>query len=134
MLSERELEIEVIKTPQGNVPTINGLQTAINAMTEQMKPLVDIITSIQDTSDNIQDALESMALNIQQISDNLAEFLVLMAKINTNISDVLERFQSESTESLKYQQSNLIELQTILAKLLVEFQKNIAKITPVKES
>ena len=134
MLSERELEIEVIKTPQGNVPTINGLQTAINAMTEQMKPLVDIITSIQDTSDNIQDALESMALNIQQISDNLAEFLVLLAKINTNISDVLERFQSESTESLKYQQSNLIELQTILAKLLVEFQKNIAKITPVKES
>lgn len=133
-MSERELEIEVIKTPQGNVPTINGLQTALNAMNEQMKPLVDIITSIQDTSNNIQDALENMATNIQQISDNLAEFLVLLAKINTNISDVLEQFQSESTESLKYQQANLIELQTILAKLLVEFQTNIAKIAPIKES
>jgi chromosome segregation ATPase len=123
----KDLKIEAIKTPQGNVPTLNGLETAINAVIDQMKPLAENFQTIENSITQIQETMQNMASNIQQVSDHLAEFLVLLAKINANLAEVLNQSEREKNDSFAVQQATLIELQTILVKLIGELQDNIAK-------
>ncbi|MHA2362328.1 MAG: hypothetical protein ACXAC7_00100 [Candidatus Hodarchaeales archaeon] len=118
----KEIEIEAIETPKGNIPTVQGLETVVNALVGQITPLGEAVQGIHKSIHSINNALDYLAGSIQQIGDNLGEFLVLLAKINSNITDNLDELANNRIEGFEEQQKTLIELQTILAKLLVQFQ------------
>ena len=115
-----EIDIEAIETPKGNVPTVQGLENVINLIMDQVSPLAQAIQGIHAETKHIRATLDYLGTFVQQIGDNLGEFLVLMAKLNSNIDTALDEI--ENNQGLQEQQNTLIELQTILAKLLVQFQ------------
>lgn len=118
----KEIEIESIETPKGTVPTVQGLETVVNALVGQITPLGEAIKGIHAELSNVRSTLDYFMPLIQQIGDNLGEFLVILAKINSNIQDALEQIKKAKIEGFEDKQNMLIELQTILAKLLVQFQ------------
>jgi hypothetical protein len=73
----------------------------------------------------IQDMVNNVAHNVQNLTDNVAEIMFLLAKINSTISEVFQHNQQEKSKDLQNQQANLIELQTVLAKMLMKFEENI---------
>ena len=119
----KEIEIESIETPKGTVPTVKGLETVVNALVGQITPLGEAIKGIHAELSNVRSTLDNALMPlIQQIGDNLGEFLVILAKINSNIQDALEQIKNAKMEGFEDKQNMLIELQTILAKILVQFQ------------
>jgi len=118
--NSHEINIETIETPKGNVPTVQGLENVINLIMEQVSPLAQAIQGIHTETKHIRTTLDYLGTFVQQIGDNLGEFLVLMAKLNSNIDTAFNEI--ENNRGLEEQQNLLIELQTIIAKLLVQFQ------------
>ena len=118
-----EIEVEAIETPKGNVPTVQGLETVINALIgNQLTPLGNAVKGIHSEIQAIRSTLDYLGTFVQQIGDNLGEFLVLLAKLNSNINTALDQIADNRIEGIEEHQNTLIELQTILAKLLVQFQ------------
>ncbi len=67
----------------------------------------------------------NVAHNVQNLTDNVAEIMLLLAKVNSTISDVFQFNQQEKSKDILNQQANLIELQTILAKMMIQFEEGI---------
>lgn len=117
-----ELEVQSVETPHGAVPTLAGLEQVVNYIMGQVTPLGQAIKDIQDNISSVQEQVSQMNDQILQIGDHLGEHLSLLAQLNSNISEALEMVRSGQVTGLEEQQATLVELQTILAKLLVQFQ------------
>ena len=124
----RELKVESIKTPLGNVPTLKGLETAVNAVIDQMSSVTDTFKSIEQGISHIQDSIENISSSLALVGDNLSEFLVLLSKINSSISDVFQQNIDDKTQVYGDHQANLVELSTLLANILLEFKKSIGQL------
>lgn len=132
MAERKEIRIETIDTPKGPVPTVNGLETAINGALDQILPITEVLQSLNEEISSIHSTLQSIDQNFRLITDNIAEVLLSIAKLNSTISDVFMNNQIEKSEFIKSEKASLVELQTILAKLLLELKNNIEELKKTK--
>ena len=129
-MKKQDFKIDSVKTPHGSVPTVKGLENALNSIIDQVVPLAESFYSIEENISQMQEMVLNVAHNVQNLTDNVAEIMFLLAKINSTISEVFQSNQQEKSKDMQNQQANLIELQTILAKMLIQFEegiKNLAK-------
>jgi len=107
-LKPREIEIETLKTPKGDVPTVKGLETTINTVYSEIVSFDKHLSQLNDSQIQI-----SQALN--QINSQLAEY-------NKKIIDLSETFAElivhlSKIESQQEQQQKLTKKQAITEKV-----------------
>lgn len=123
MVNKKELDIESIETPKGNVPTVKGLETVANHIIDQVTPLEKSISSISADMSSIKRNLDAMSKVIHSFGENFGELLLILAKVDDKITKSLKQLEEGKVASIKDQQHLLIELQTIIAKTLLQFQE-----------
>ena len=123
MSNKKEIEIESIETPKGNVPTVKGLETVTNHILDQVTPLEKTITAISADISSIKRNLDSMSKVIHSFGDNFGELLLILAKVDSKITQGLKQLEEGEIEGIKEQQHLLIELQTLITKTLLQFQQ-----------
>ena len=123
MSNKKEIEIESIKTPKGNVPTVKGLETVTNHILDQVTPLEKTITAISADISSIKRNLDSMSKVIHSFGDNFGELLLILAKVDSKITQGLKQIEEGEIEGIKEQQHLLIELQSLITKTLLQFQQ-----------
>ena len=122
-VNKKELEIESIDTPKGKVPTVKGLETALNHVIDQTMPIVGVINTFATDITKIKQDLTSITNSFQSFSDNFAELIILLGKLDKEIGITLTQLKEGKIEGIKEQQDLLIELQTILTKILMQYQE-----------
>lgn len=123
LVDKKELEIESIETPKGNVPTVKGLETVANHIIDQVTPLEKSISSIGNDISSIKRTLDAMSKVVHSFGENFGELLLLLAKVDDKINQSLKQLEEGKIANIKEQQHLLIELQTIIAKTLLQFQQ-----------
>ena len=123
MADKKELDIESIETPKGNVPTVKGVETVANHILNQLSPLEKTISSIGTDISSMKRNLDAMSKVLHSFGENFGELVLLLSKLDTKISFSLKQLEEGKIEGLKEQQHLLIELQTIIAKTLLQFQQ-----------
>jgi uncharacterized protein YoxC len=120
---KNEIEIESIETPKGKVPTVKGLENALNHVIDQTMPIVGVINTFAEDISNMKNELNNISSAFQSFGDNFAELIILLGKLDKKITIALEQLKEGKIESIKEQQDLLVELQTILTKTLMQFQE-----------
>ena len=123
MSNKKEIEIESIETPKGNVPTVKGLETVTNHILDQVTPLEKTITALSADISSIKRNLDSMSKVIHSFGDNFGELLLILAKVDSKLTQGLKQIEEGEIEGIKEQQHLLIELQTLITKTLLQFQQ-----------
>ena len=123
LVDKKELEIESIETPKGNDPTVKGLETVANHIIDQVTPLEKSISSIGNDISSIKRTLDAMSKVVHSFGENFGELLLLLAKVDDKINQSLKQLEEGKIANIKEQQHLLIELQTIIAKTLLQFQQ-----------
>lgn len=123
MVDKKELEIESVETPKGNVPTVKGLETVANHILDQISPIEKVLGSFATDISSIKRNLDNISTVIHSFGENFGELLLLLSKLDNKISFSLKQLEEGKVESIKEQQGLLIELQTIITKTLLQFQQ-----------
>ena len=123
MVNKKELDVESVETPKGNVPTVKGLETVANHILDQLSPLEKTISSLGNDISSIKRTLDSMSKVLHSFGDNFGELLLILSKVDEKITFSLKQLEEGKIENIKDQQHLLIELQTIIAKTLLQFQQ-----------
>ena len=123
MVDKKELEVESIETPKGTVPTVKGLESVANHILDQVTPLEKSISSIGSDISAMKRTLDTMSKVLHSFGENFGELLLILSKVDDKISYSLKQIEEGKIESIKDQQHLLIELQTIIAKTLLQFQQ-----------
>ncbi len=123
MSSKKELNVESIETPKGNVPTVKGLETVANHILEQVTPLEKTITALNSDISSIKRTLDSMSTVLHSFGNSFGDLLLILTKLDTKITESLKEIEEGKSASIKEQQHTLIELQTLISKTLLQFQQ-----------
>ena len=117
----REIEIETLKTPKGDVVTIKGLETAINSVYREMASLDQHLAQVNNTLNQINSDLSDYTEKIGSIGESLAHLLTYLSKI--------EKQQDLSKEYIKKQENitknDLLALKEDLTEILKKLQKTV---------
>ena len=122
-MSKKEIEIESIETPKGNVPTVKGLENALNHVIDQTMPIIGVINTFADDINNMKQELNAISSSFQSFGQNFAELIILLGKLDKKITVTLQQLKEGKIEGIKEQQDLLVELQTIMTKILMQYQE-----------
>jgi len=120
---KKEFEIESIETPKGSVPTIKGLEQVANHILDQFSPLEAVINTFANDITAIKRNLDNISKIIYDFGENFGQLVVLLGKTDKRISNMLEEIKEGKNNSIQEQQALLVELQTVLAKILIQFHQ-----------
>ena len=123
LVNKKDLDVESIETPKGNVPTVKGLETVANHILDQVSPLEKSISSIGSDISAMKRTMDSMSKVLHSFGENFGELLLILTKVDDKISYSLKQLEDGKVDSIKDQQHLLIELQTLIAKTLLQFQQ-----------
>ncbi|MFW9855456.1 MAG: hypothetical protein ACFFFG_10360 [Candidatus Thorarchaeota archaeon] len=76
----REIEIESIKTPKGAVPTMEGLETAINYVYSEIAGLSAQINQINTNLTDISQSIDSFYEKLTSLGKALSKLVVQLAQ------------------------------------------------------
>jgi len=120
---KKEIEIESIDTPKGKVPTVKGLENALNHVIDQTMPIIGVINTFAEDITKIKQELSNISSAFQSFGDNFAELIILLGKLDKKVAITLQQLKEGKIEGIKDQQDLLVELQTILTKILMQYQE-----------
>ncbi len=116
----REIEIETLKTPKGDVPTVKGLETTINTVYTEMASLDNNLSKINDAQNQINQTLtqinsklEDYDKRIKALGETFADLIVHLAKIESQ----QERQQDFSKKQLLIEKADLVALKEELSQI-----------------
>ena len=117
----REIEIESLKTPKGDVPTIKGLETALNATYNDFNSINTSLSQIDKSITNIFEKLEFYNSQMKELSESITKLVVYMAKLETSIDNT----QDLAQKHLFIEKTDLIALKNDLAEILEQLQNEV---------
>ena len=119
----RDVEIETLKTPKGDVVTIKGLQTAINSVYKEITSLDQHLAQVNQTLNEINESISKSNQKTSSIGESLANLIIYLAKFESQ--------QIKSQELAKKQQivstADLLALKEELSSILGQIQDRIIK-------
>ena len=82
----RELGIETLTTPKGDVPTIKGLEKVINSVFSENMALSQNIEKLTEMVSALTESLTHQSSMIKELGSNLADLIVYLGKLENKIS------------------------------------------------
>ncbi|MFX0208112.1 MAG: hypothetical protein ACFFDT_19150 [Candidatus Hodarchaeota archaeon] len=129
----RKVEIETLKTPKGDIPTVKGLETTINTVYAEMASLNNHLsqinqfqTQIHQTLTEINSQLAKYGKKIRGFSETFADLIVLLTKIESQ----QERSRNFSKKQLLIEKADLVALKEDLSKILKQLKDHVTENEP----
>jgi hypothetical protein len=82
----RELGIETLTTPKGDVPTIKGLEKVINSVFSENITLGQKIEKLTKMVNTLAESLNHQSSMIKELSSNLTDLIVYLGKLEKSIN------------------------------------------------
>ena len=102
----REIKVESLTTPKGDVPTVKGLETAIDSVLSDFGGLERNISEIKQELSAISSEMKGFSDLIKKIGDSFRELIILLNK-NEN------RLEKEQTLNSNQRLAEKIDLMTL---------------------
>ncbi|MFX1505648.1 MAG: hypothetical protein ACFFDC_05990 [Promethearchaeota archaeon] len=123
-LKPREVEIETLKTPKGDVVTVKGLETTINTVYSEMALLDEHLNQINESQKQINHALNQINTQLSEynkkiigLGETFAELIIYLSRIESQ----QQQRQKLSVKKAISEKADLLalkeELSTILEQL-----------------
>jgi predicted nucleic acid-binding Zn-ribbon protein len=142
---DQTVEIDAIKTPDGFVPTVKGLETIANKVYSDLAPVASLLEEIKKSTSQISKDVKDFNNTFKKLGTNMGDFLVLLAKIETKMhvmdkmvekivaleatnsdketaSELMSRLIDTKLQEMKSQELNLYKIQEALAKLVLKLE------------
>ncbi len=117
----QEFEIETLKTPKGEVPTIKGLETAINLVKPDSTDLEKEFTKISNQIEELQKTIEKQHTTLSSIGNSIAILVNYLVKKEKEV----EALKSETSSTLMVEKADLIALKGELALVLEKIHDQV---------
>jgi septal ring factor EnvC (AmiA/AmiB activator) len=117
----REIEIEALKTPKGNVPTIKGLETAITTVYKEIASLVRHLSLINESLTKIDTQLKEQNNKIGGVGESIAKLIVHLGKLEAQE----EHKRNISRKKLLIDKADLMALKEDLTRILDQLENRV---------
>ena len=129
----REIEIETLKTPKGDVPTVKGLETTINTVYTEMASLDSNLSKINNAQTQINQKLtqinsqlEEYNNKIKSLGETFTDLIVHLAKIESQ----QESHQDFSKKQLLIEKADLVALKEELSQIMEKMKDHVIENEP----
>ena len=119
----RELEIETLNTPKGDVPTVKGLETAINVVYKEMASLDKHLSEIKQSLSNLSSIIKMQNQKFEFLGESVASLLVYLAKMEAKDKELKDR----SNKQQLAEKADFLALKEDLSHILEQLQDNVIK-------
>lgn len=129
----REIEIETLNTPKGDVPTVKGLETAINAVYAEIASLDNHLSQISQFQSKITQSLNQINSQLVEYNEKIvglgetfANLIVHLAKIESQ----QEQKREFSRKQLFIEKADLVALKEDLSSILEQLKDSVTENEP----
>lgn len=119
----REIEIEALKTPKGNVPTIKGLEIAITTVYKEIASLADHLSQINESLIKIDSHLKEQEQKIGGLGESLASLIVHLGKMERQ----QEQKRKLSRQKQLIEKADLMALKEDLTRILEQLENRVVE-------
>jgi len=119
----REIEIEALKTPKGNVPTIKGLEIAITTVYKEIASLANHLSQINESLTNIDSHLKEQKQEIGGLGESLANLIVHLGKMEKQ----QEQKRKLSRQKQLIEKADLMALKEDLTRILEQLENRVVE-------
>ncbi|MFW9990449.1 MAG: hypothetical protein ACFFD4_00175 [Candidatus Odinarchaeota archaeon] len=158
MARDRTVEVDAIKTPDGFVPTVKGLETIANKIYSDFAPVATLLDGISKSMIQISKDVKGLNDTFKKLGAGMGDFLVLLAKIEAKMQvidsmaekvvaieaissdresmekitgEALSKLMETKLQEMKSQELNLYHVQEVLAKLILKLEL-VTKTIPIQ--
>ncbi|MHA2175477.1 MAG: hypothetical protein ACXAB2_13860 [Candidatus Hodarchaeales archaeon] len=117
----REINVESLTTPKGDVPTVKGLETAIDSVLSDFEGIERNISEIKAELGGISGEIKEFSNLIKNLSGSFQELLILLSK-NENRFD---RQQTTNSNQRLAEKIDLLTLKKDLSEILDQIQNSL---------
>ncbi|MFW9778265.1 MAG: hypothetical protein ACFFE8_05360 [Candidatus Heimdallarchaeota archaeon] len=110
----REIEVEGLKTPKGTIPTMRGLETAINYVYTEITGLNTQISLINTNLNKLGQSIDSFHEKLAYLSEALSKLVVQIAQNETKYQGQQDLLKNHQV----VERADLLALKEELAKIL----------------
>ena len=114
----RELNIESLKTPKGDVPTVKGLEAIINLFFSEYSKIENNITVLHQKIDNSSAKIETQSTLITDLGKNFSDLIVILGSLDRKI----EQQQSVTSNNRFIETVDLLTLKKDLSQILTKLE------------
>ena len=114
----RELNIESLKTPKGDVPTVKGLEAIINLFFSEYSKIENNITVLHQKIDNSSAKIETQSTLITDLGKNFSDLIVILGSLDRKI----EQQQSATSNNRFIETVDLLTLKKDLSQILTKLE------------
>ena len=114
----RELNIESLKTPKGDVPTVKGLEAIINLFFSEYSKIENSITVLHQKIDNSSTKIETQSTLITDLGKNFSDLIVILGSLDRKI----EQQQSATSNNRFIETVDLLTLKKDLSQILTKLE------------
>ncbi|MFX0084121.1 MAG: hypothetical protein ACFFAU_00470 [Candidatus Hodarchaeota archaeon] len=119
----RDVEVETLKTPKGDVVTIKGLQSAINSVYKEISSLDQHLAQINSSLNQINAEVSEYNQKIGFIGESLASLITYLAKFESEQKNIQEMAQKQQIIT----KTDLLALKEELSSILDRLQDKVSK-------
>jgi chromosome segregation ATPase len=119
----REIGVETLSTPKGDVPTIKGLETVIDAIFSEYNNINKNMATLNEAITQLSREVSSQANVLKNLSNSFADLLVQLGKLDTKI----ERQQSSTVTDRLIETVDLFTLKSDLSRILAKIESFLDK-------
>ncbi|MHA1973832.1 MAG: hypothetical protein ACTSW1_12620 [Candidatus Hodarchaeales archaeon] len=120
--NHREIEVESIKTPKGNVPTVKGLENGLNAIYDDLKPIASNLASLDESLTDIIEKFDHFEEKMNVIAQSLVEIVTYLGKLDSSIKQNNELMKKQ----IHFEKTDLITLKDELSSILEKIQVEVS--------
>ncbi|MHA1941126.1 MAG: hypothetical protein ACW97P_05320 [Candidatus Hodarchaeales archaeon] len=117
----REINVESLTTPKGDVPTVKGLETAIDSVLSDFGRMERSISEMKTELGGISGEIKEFSNLIKNLSKSFQELLILLNK-NENRFDIQQTTNSNQRLAEKI---DLLTLKKDLSEILDQIQNSL---------
>ncbi|PWI48647.1 hypothetical protein CEE45_05400 [Candidatus Heimdallarchaeota archaeon B3_Heim] len=114
----REIEIESLKTPKGDVPTVKGLETVIDSVFSEYGKIENRFDMLQQKLETVSKEITSQSDLITDLSKSFSDLIVILGILDRK----MEQQQSITTNNRHIETIDLLTLKKDLSRILSKLE------------